>query len=467
MGCSPEPSAPSDPRPSFLLIVLDTVRADAVSALGEVSGTTPAIDALAAEGQLYRRAYSEAPWTIPSHASLFSGSSGLAASPTENVGARRVVLPDEIETLAERLAGAGYETVGLSENPLVSGPFGLTQGFDQYAVRTQEDLIAETHGRPLSEGFTVRHVQAWANEYPAEKPFFLFVNLMDAHEPYAVRSENPFLPDGVDSAQARALRQSTSRICDAIPSAAELATLRGLYLGDVAAADQKVSAIRESLASLGLDENLITIVTSDHGEHLGENRLLDHQFSLHNVLLHVPLVVHGVPGAAPSTVDAPVSLLDVVPSVLAWIGDEPPEELAGSPLPATSPASEDDLPERDLLAFYASEKPVDWPEAVRIYAGEKRTRCGPEDRVFSDIASLTRWPFKFVWYRDHAPLLFDLSWDADERSDLSTQRPDTASALAGELHDRLVGAGIFEAPSPDPALSPEGVERLRSLGYTE
>ncbi len=455
-GCA---RAPADPRPSFLLVVLDTVRADAVSALGSEPGVTPAFDALARAGLLYAHAYAEAPWTVPSHASLFSG---LGVEHHGVGAARRVVLPEAVETLAERLAAEGYETVGLSENPLVSAPFGLSQGFERYAVRSGEDLVAESWDSGTA-GFVMSNLETWTRRRRPGRPFFLFVNLMDAHEPYAVREANPFLPEGADAGAARRLRQSTARICDAIPPPPELALLRGLYLGDVAAADRKLAAIRTRLAERGLAERLVTIVTSDHGEHLGEDRLLDHQFSVHNVLLHVPLVVHGVAGAAPARIEAPVSLLDLAPSLLAWAGAEPAAELSGRPLPVAEPAQ----PARPLLAVYGGEKPGDWPEAVRVYPGEKREHCGPGDRVFGDMATLTRYPLKLVWYRHHAPRLFDLSWDPRERSDLAAQRPEVRERLASELRERLETSGVFEADPAEPAAPPEAVERLRSLGYVE
>ena len=181
------PDPPAEP-PSILLVVIVTLRADAVSAYGEVVGTTPAFDALAAAGQRYTRAYAPAPWTLPSHASLLSG---LDVA-THGVGlGGRVVLGEEIETLAERLRGAGYQTAAFSENALVSGAFGFDQGFDHFAVRTAEDQLAA--GRKLMIDVETE-VAAWLEARDPGRPFFIFVNLYDPHEPYTVRGANPFLP---------------------------------------------------------------------------------------------------------------------------------------------------------------------------------------------------------------------------------------------------------------------------------
>ena len=123
-------------RPSFALIVVDTLRADAVSAYGDVAGTTPFIDELARSGQLYRHAYADAPWTIPSHASLLSGQAVWRHG--TGVGGRVVVSEGWI-SVAARLRDAGYETAGFSENPLVSREFGLAEG--DFAVAAAGQLI--------------------------------------------------------------------------------------------------------------------------------------------------------------------------------------------------------------------------------------------------------------------------------------------------------------------------------------
>jgi len=122
---APEPTAP----PSLALIVIDTLRADAVSSYGGPRRSTPNLDRLAAKGLVYRQAYAPAPWTLPSHATLLTG-----VGPAEHgVGLHgRMALPDTLTTLAERLSEAGYATAGFSENPVVSHDFGFARGFDHF-----------------------------------------------------------------------------------------------------------------------------------------------------------------------------------------------------------------------------------------------------------------------------------------------------------------------------------------------
>src|SRR5262245_9771618 len=127
-------AAPIDARPSFVLAVLDTMRADAVSCYGSVAGTTPTLDRLAAGGLRYTRAFAQAHWTLPSHATLFTG---LAPS-RHGVDWRRPEATGDLTTLAERLRDGGYETVGVSENPWVTSAFHLDQGFERFSGVREE-----------------------------------------------------------------------------------------------------------------------------------------------------------------------------------------------------------------------------------------------------------------------------------------------------------------------------------------
>ena len=257
----------SRPPPSILLIVVDTLRADAVSAYGNGLGTTPTLDALAAQGQLYTRAYAPSPWTVPSHASLFTG----LAIDDHGVGLHgRVVLPETATTLAERLGDAGYETAAFSENALISGDFGFDQGFAHFAVRTAEQQMNAGEKKSID---VVDEISRWLRVRDSQRPFFVFINLYDAHEPYEIRASNPFLPAGITTEDARRLeagRRTSHLICDRLPGETPLKILRGLYLGEVASADRKVKEILTLLEARGVD-NLITLVTSDHGEHFGEH----------------------------------------------------------------------------------------------------------------------------------------------------------------------------------------------------
>jgi arylsulfatase A-like enzyme len=454
-----------------LLVVIDTLRADAVSAYGAVEGTTPVFDALAAEGLLYRHAFAPSPWTLPSHASLLTG----LRVDRHGVGiGGEMGLPAELTTIAERLRDAGYETAGFSENPLISAPFSMDQGFEQFESLTMDDLTVRTKNGGERQFDIIAEVTAFAAQRDGSRPYFLFANLLDPHQPYRDREINRFLPAGVSASKVWSpsrLQQTANLICDRLPSSSDLEILHGLYLGGVAEADAKLGKIVELAREASSSGELIVVVTSDHGELFGEHRLLDHEFSVGAPVLEIPLVVHGLADTEPGRIDAPVDLADIAVSVLQWTGAAVPPDLAGRPLP--SRPSEPARAGTDLLAVYSDwplRAPGNWDNGLTpvMHRATQRTSCGPQDRVFGNMAALTRWPFKLIWYQHYPAELYDLSWDPMERSDLAAIRPEVSASLLKEV-GRLMGeAGLADGGTDEPATpSAAQLEALRGLGYVE
>lgn len=436
--------------PSFVLFVLDTLRADAVSAYGAVEGTTPALDRIAAGGLLYTRAYSHAPWTLPSHTSLFTG---LLPS-QHGVSWARTRAPAQLLMLAERLAAAGWQTFGYSENAWVSRSFGTAQGFEDFRFRPMGHKTLAA----LDEA-----VAGWLRRRDPERPFFLFVNVLDAHWPYLSEGENPFLPADTPAETASLL--SVYRTACGDLSEEQLAVLRGLYLANVREADAKLGRVFDLVQRAGLGDQTLWIVTSDHGEQLGEHGLFEHQFSLREPLIHVPLVVRGAPGASPGVIDTPVQHADVVPSVLAWAGLPPAAELPGRPLPVRPDAP---APARSLVAEYRD--PAAGPaREARLAAGIRRevqalrADCPPEQPVDGDMRAVLQPPLKLIWYAKHPMQLIDLRQDPSESRDLSGLRPEAARRLLAELPASR-GPGDEAAGSEAP-LDEQTLRELEDLGY--
>jgi arylsulfatase A-like enzyme len=438
------------PRPSILLFVVDTLRADAVSAYGHVAGTTPTIDALATEGVRYARAYANAPWTLPSHVTLFTG----LLPYQHGVGWEQTRVPDSLPLLAEHLRSAGYDTVGISENPWVSDTFNVDQGFDRFST---------TKGEP-SDLMTV--LTDWFATREPGRPFFLFINVVDPHWPYAVRERNPFLPPGVSQADADVMQWPPEYMCADSSKARAYAIQHGLYLGDVAAADDKLRRVRERLSELLAP--LVTIVTSDHGEHFGEHGLASHQFSVREVLLRVPLVIHGL-DAAPGVIDTPVQLADITPTILQWLGLRIPPQLAGRPLPEDPREA---ASARDLMARYLdprSRAAPDEPSVAslgRAQAQAMRTNCRPDHRVWGDMRALIRYPLKLIWFARFPPELYDLARDPGERRDLAARFPALTTTLASALRERVRNRQPrHPADDAELVLPAEVLDRLKALGY--
>ena len=467
-GCTSERV---DARPSILLVVVDTLRADAVSAYGAIEGTTPAFDALASGGLLYARAYAPSPWTLPSHASLLTG----FGPERHGVGiAGRMGLRAELVTLAERLADAGYQTAGFSENPLVSDLFGFERGFERFSARSIEDAMNEEKSPGSSQFDIVHEMTAFAAKRDHERPFFVFVNLFDPHTPYRVREENRFVEPDVsvsDSWTLDDLKNAAYRICDRVPSAEDLKILHGLYLGDVAETDAKLGKIEVIARGAAGEGPLIVVATADHGEHFGEHRLLSHEFSVRAPVLNIPLVVHGVSDAPVGEIGLPVALDDVAASVLDWAGAEIPPELSGRPLPLR-----DSAPDRsnvDLVAVYSdatSKEPSSGEQQLSFSEDAqnlKRSSCSSRDRVYGDMVALTRWPFKLIWFEKYPAELYDLSWDPRERSDLADLRPEIGGPLIEEAQRLAAELGLANSERKIEAPSDAELETLRGLGYFE
>ncbi len=458
LACAPAP--PPGP-PDLLLLIHDTLRFDAVSANGRIEGTTPYLDELAAAGIRYTQARSTAPWTLPAHASLFSGQ----LPPRHGVGAAgRMVAPASLPSVVAVLREAGYQTAGFSENPVVSPAFGLARGFDHFESRSIASVAGDT---PYDVD---RRLREWLEGRDPDRPFFVFVNLMDAHEPHRLRRHNPYLAPEVTHEEAtQSLARHPTGICRDLPPARHLEILHALYHGDVQEGDRKLERIH-GLARDASRRGLVSVITSDHGEHFGERRLMDHQFSLSDVLLRIPLVVHGT-GDPPGVVDAPVSLVDVTASLLELAGVPAALETDGAPLPRRPPEKGADP--RAAFGFYSQWRglaPESWPEGVPALwspdlpgSGRLRAACGPEDRVFGEMGAVATARWKLIEYEHHPSELYDLDWDEAERSDVARHHPDVVARLEAELTERRAASPTGGAPTLDEA----GLEALRALGYVD
>ncbi len=455
-----------DPRPTIILAVLDTTRADAISAYGEVVGTTPRVDAIASRGTRFDRAFAPSPWTVSSHASLFSG----LRVDQHGVGLDGVYRVDDgISTLAEELGDAGYVTAGFAENALVSREFGFDQGFAHYEVTDMADVVqAEQAGDPSMQFFDLAsRVRRWARTRDRSKPAFVFVNIMDAHDPYSVRETNPWAPADARRSELEAVVRRhaiPSALCRRAPSSSDAKLLRGLYLGDVAAADRKLGDVLDALQKGFGDEPTITIVTADHGEHLGEHRLWGHRFSVRTPALRIPLVVAGAPDLSPGVSAAPVDFSRLHASIRCWgLAEDCDRSLA---------EEEGDAPIYSVWSDRSATIPppvlaqLGLPESTEA-PDRSREGCTPDDPVFGALVSLIRYPVKVNWAGEEILSVHDLSWDLAERSDQPARMNAAAAAAVAELttfvETRVQNRAAVEATE----LSEEAQRALRALGYAE
>jgi arylsulfatase A-like enzyme len=330
--------------PNVLLIVLDTVRAKSTSLHGYVRPTTPNLERLARRGTHYTRAFATAPWTLPSHASMFTG-----RLPHELSVGWVAPLDLTYPTLAEVLAAAGYATAGFVANTkYCSAEFGLPRGFCHYedyriapgqaldsafltrslAYTVRESLGNYDQPDRKSAGELTRAFRAWLGQQAPEQPFFAFLNYFDAHAPY--------LPP-LEFAQMFGSERPSARLPvgpDLVPvSGPALKDMQDAYDGAIAYLDHHLGTLVDALEQRGGLDNTLVIVTSDHGEQFGEHGLVDHSGSLYTQLLHVPLVM-SFPAdiVAVPQVAAPVSLRDLPATVFDVLGLEQPAGFPGQSL---------------------------------------------------------------------------------------------------------------------------------------
>ena len=285
----------------MLLITLDTTRADRLGCYGYAPALTPALDALAAEGVLFERAYTPAPLTLPSHASMMTG-----LYPPEHglVTNGRGRLEKNIPTLAETLRDAGYDTGAFVGSFVLHAKFGLQRGFTAYdddmtnTDPTEYGLHRQRDGRRV-----VDSALAWLKQ-PRHGPFFCWVHLYDAHDPYRAHAD-----------------EFGDRFIDRP------------YDGEIAYVDQQIQRLVKHLQANQLWERTLIVVVGDHGESLGEHDEEEHSLTLYNSVLQVPCLWTGRGAtAAGRRVPQPVSLVDLRPTLLQTVGLRDPGRSSGRSL---------------------------------------------------------------------------------------------------------------------------------------
>lgn len=455
-------------RPDLVLVVLDTLRRDQLSTWADLDGgevPTPHLTALAEAGARFDQAWSASPWSVPSHASLFSGQlpSGHGAT------ADHLWIDQDLPLLAGELQALGYRTVALSANPWVSPATGLTRGFEQAegaggSVLFESRLILyRILGEPLfgqgdkgAQRVVERTAQVLAD--PDPRPLFLFVNLAEAHAPYwriprAARRQG--------GAGDGAARRTSLRVLEAQHHAVPLDPEHAqTALRSYGAAVRYVDSMLGELVAL-LAEDAVVVALADHGELFGEHGIWGHGRGLYRPLLQVPMVLRAPGRVAPGTrVADPVSLVDVAPSLLAVAGGDPgvlePDGELLWPLLAGVPA-----PHRVLRAEHAA--PNFHVRGLRALG-----RSDEADAIDVDRWTVIRPPWRYERDSRGAQLLYHLAADPDELRDRSDD-PEASGVLV-ELSAALDGRDVVPAESDSdepPTLSPAVRERLRALGYAE
>jgi arylsulfatase A-like enzyme len=418
------------------MLSLDTVRADHLGCYGYARATSPRIDAFARGATLYRRSFASAPWTLPTHASLFTGryafEHGAHNLRSEDETRSFTALAPGRYTLAEALKERGYATAAFVANTgFLSRRCGVNQGFDVYQTRR----------------LPARELNDAALEFVGKarrRPFFLFVNYMEAHRPYDARPRPGLLsraPRQGDDLVPRLYAAVMPGTHDAEPQL--VSDLIDQYDTAIANLDEEVGRLLDGLSRAGRDADTVVVLTSDHGEFFGEHRLAEHSKDVYQEVLAVPLVVRAPGQTTARVVDTIASSVDVPRLVLEHLPADPalekafPLVLGGHPVLAEE--------------YYARPKDLWHPLWGHRF-----------DRVRT---AFFEWPLKLIESSDGRHELYDVERDAREGHSLIRSEPDSAARLAAALAAFRTERGIA-TPAPEAApAAPEDLEELRALGY--
>lgn len=475
-------------RPNILLIVMDACRADHLSCYGYMRETSPQLDDLSHRGVLFEQAISPATWTLPSHTSLFTGTY-LAAH-----GAHRGPYDGRFPTLAEALRRYGYQTAGFTNVGYVCPPFGLHRGFDHFVeiwrsqpkrdltarIATKLQSIAEkfipTSGRLDSDSGateTNRQAQEWLMEHRNEqRPFFAFINYADVHSPYrpprlyrdmylgeVMDWPGAEIPNRVQRVSDQPLEHISGRVS---LGPQDLEILRALYDGGVRYLDAKIGELLGALEREKLLDQTLVIITSDHGDNLGEHGLVGHMLCLYDTLLHVPLIMY-YPRHLPAglRVSGQVQLVDLFPTVLDLIGIEDADLRASVQGKSLLPCLEGIQHRMHAVAEY------DRPNILQVLDKEyPEFDYSAFDR---ELKAIRLDGFKYIWASDGRCELYNIVQDPGESQDLSGANP----AKVEELHSKLWdwheqhSSRVKRSGSVEVDVDAATVERLRSLGYID
>jgi arylsulfatase A-like enzyme len=413
---------------NVVLISIDTLRPDHVGIYGAERDLTPVLDALGAGGVVFDQAVAQAPWTIPSHATMLASQypSALGVGPYANPGK----LSDAAVTLAEVFRERGFATAAITGG-YVSPELGFDQGFDSFRETLDTPPMA----------YTVTYADEWLDHRDLARPFFLFLHTFEVHQyeppakfrrlvrPYegplsALDSVPAFVQDPANQERVRALGAEDWRY------------LRDRYDACLASVDSEIGRLLEVLEARGLRESTLVVVTSDHGEEFGEHGGSGHGYTLYDENLRVPLLLSH-PSLPALRVAEQVRLLDLAPTIA---------ELAGLPIPP----------------------PWQGTSLVPLLSGSALALPAFAEHAHRPMKAVRAAGAKYVVEaRGPRRLLFDLARDPAERTDLAGAGAARERELCEALH-RFVetnAAGERLVPVPDAAIDPSLRAVLERLGY--
>lgn len=458
--------ATAGPRPDLIVYLIDTLRADHLGCYGYRRPTSPRIDRFAAGAVLFRHGRAQSSWTKPAVATVLTGLYPMA----HGAELRSQRIHESVETLAERLQAAGYETAFFTTNTNVVARFGFAQGWDSFRYLTHRKGRKHEH---LDAAEMNAEIFAWLAERerrsPA-KPLFLFVHTLDPHDPYRPREEfRRRLAPAVDLEAACCARSNELAALSGAAAERRAADAMALYDAEIAQNDDAFGEFVDELDRRGLGASAAVLLTADHGEEFFEHGGWKHGFTLYEELLRIPFVLR-LPGAsgrasAGRVVEAPVEQIDIAPTLLALAGAAPSPELPGRDVralladPGFGAGSSGWQPRASFAwlvrpgSVLTSAVADSW-KLIRFAGAQRVVPGGGEAAAATPVERPDRE-------------LYDLARDPGERTSLldpSRRRPLRELWLEGEVAAVLARHGGRQA-AEEAEIDPELEKSLRALGY--
>jgi len=422
---------------SIVLISIDTLRADHLGCYGYFRDTSPVIDALAKQSVFFEMCLTPMATTLPAHASLLTGTYPIEHGVLGNLrrGAERFTTGVALRSFAQFARDRGYRTAAfVSAVPLSSGT-GIDAGFEHFDEPAERERLAgETNARVLP----------WIDELRGE-PFFLWVHYFDPHHRF--EPPRPYDEEFATDSELESYIKSRN-IADRVPRQGgvegDTREWTNGYDGEIRYVDHELGVLFERLRQRGLWDEVAIVLTSDHGEGIGDHAMAGHGY-IHREQLHVPLMMR-IPGVPPKRVRETISLVDALPTLVGLVDD------------AGWSGFVDQATGRDVLADDFTPGPI----------FGQRSGWGRSD-LWGPAYSLTTDRWKYVHEPQRGDRLFDWSKDPYELTDVLAEHGEIGDSLKTQLLERI---GQYErsvriAPDErqDEVVDPEMLEQLRALGY--
>lgn len=425
LGCGREPN--SSAAGNVILVIVDTLRADHLGCYGYDRDTSPHIDRFARRSERYENAYAQAPWTLPSVASILTGRWAHGHGARSRLDGKILPIAEDAATLAQWMQQAGYRTGAAINVPFLGPSLGVARGFEHFdfdpgdfSNRKQRDAAATTDA-----------VLRWVDGLGGDR-FFLLVHYFDPHLTYDPPSpyDTLFEPDGESAIRVgwgRPEQVHRLRHGQVQPVERQRQSLVARYDGEIRYTDEQFGRLWEALEERGLWDGSLVILTSDHGEEFWDHGGFEHGHTHYREMLRVPLLVKRPGQSAPVVHTELVRSIDIAPTVRRFAGLEPHPDLPGRPL-----------------------------------GGEGASHSLAEGSLWSgDLVSIRSEEATLIWNRTTGRQQFFLAHDGTELESTDPAEHPAGRDLLARLRDLPTGDTSRESWEPDP----QELEQLRSLGY--